>query len=52
MSEILIEFVKVLIHNNKKENHSALENRFLPIADILLIRKILSFPYSQKMYLI
>ncbi len=51
MSEILIDFVKLLIHSNKKETHSALENRFFPIADILLIRKILSFFYSLKMYL-
>ena len=52
MSEILTDFVKVLIQSNKKETHFALENRFLPIADILLIHKILSFFYSQKMYLI
>ena len=50
ISEILTDFVKVLIHSNKKEIHSDLENRFFPIVDILLIRKILSFFYSLKMY--
>ena len=30
ISEIFIDFVKLLIHNNKKDTRSGLENKFLP----------------------
>ena len=33
MSEILTDFVKLLIHSNKKEIHFALENIYFPIDD-------------------
>ena len=35
ISEILIDFVKVLIHSNKKETHFVSGNRFPPVVDNL-----------------